>query len=102
MAGSSFGCRPRSPMPESWPRWPRAGRWRRWSWKRPLPEPVRPAPAGRAGGAFDGPGAGPGAAGPGRQIRVDLRRLDALMKQVGELVVAKNRLSALATEGDDP
>ena len=43
-----------------------------------------------------------GAAGPGRQIRVDLRRLDALMKQVGELVVAKNRLSALATEGDDP
>jgi two-component system chemotaxis sensor kinase CheA len=43
-----------------------------------------------------------GAAGPGRQIRVDLRRLDALMKQVGELVVAKNRLSVLATEGDDP
>jgi two-component system, chemotaxis family, sensor kinase CheA len=32
----------------------------------------------------------------GRQIRVDLARLDALMKQVGELVVAKNRLTALA------
>jgi two-component system chemotaxis sensor kinase CheA len=32
----------------------------------------------------------------GRQIRVDLRRLDALMKQVGELVVAKNRLGVLA------
>ena len=31
-----------------------------------------------------------------RQIRVDLRRLDALMKQVGELVVAKNRLGALS------
>jgi two-component system, chemotaxis family, sensor kinase CheA len=39
---------------------------------------------------------------PGRQIRVDLRRLDALMKQVGELVVAKNRLSALAGEASDP
>lgn len=27
-----------------------------------------------------------------RQVRVDLRRLDAMMKQVGELVVARNRL----------
>jgi two-component system chemotaxis sensor kinase CheA len=32
-----------------------------------------------------------------RQIRVDLRRLDSLMKQVGELVVAKNRLGVMAT-----
>jgi two-component system chemotaxis sensor kinase CheA len=38
----------------------------------------------------------------GRQIRVDLGRLDALMKQVGELVVAKNRLGALAAESSDP
>jgi two-component system, chemotaxis family, sensor kinase CheA len=38
----------------------------------------------------------------GRQIRVDLRRLDVLMKQVGELVVAKNRLSAVSTETGDP
>ena len=38
----------------------------------------------------------------GRQIRVDLGRLDALMKQVGELVVAKNRLGALAAEAADP
>jgi two-component system chemotaxis sensor kinase CheA len=37
----------------------------------------------------------------GRQIRVDLRRLDMLMKQVGELVVAKNRLSAVAHETGD-
>lgn len=37
-----------------------------------------------------------------RQIRVDLRRLDLLMKQVGELVVAKNRLGALASESRDP
>ena len=35
-------------------------------------------------------------AGRTRQIRVDLRRLDTLMKQVGELVVAKNRLLELA------
>ena len=42
-----------------------------------------------------------GGTGHGRQIRVDLRRLDALMKQVGELVVAKNRLSALSTESGD-
>ena len=32
---------------------------------------------------------------PARQIRVDLRRLDAMMKQVGELVVARNRILAL-------
>jgi two-component system, chemotaxis family, sensor kinase CheA len=37
-----------------------------------------------------------------RQIRVDLRRLDLLMKQVGELVVAKNRLGAIAVESRDP
>jgi two-component system chemotaxis sensor kinase CheA len=38
----------------------------------------------------------------GRQIRIDLHRLDALMKQVGELVVAKNRLTALAGEVQHP
>jgi two-component system chemotaxis sensor kinase CheA len=38
----------------------------------------------------------------GRQIRIDLHRLDTLMKQVGELVVAKNRLAALAMEAADP
>ena len=37
-----------------------------------------------------------------RQIRVDLRRLDLLMKQVGELVVAKNRLGAISAEAGDP
>jgi two-component system, chemotaxis family, sensor kinase CheA len=40
--------------------------------------------------------------GGSRQIRVDLRRLDALMKHVGELVVAKNRLTALSGEAGDP
>jgi two-component system, chemotaxis family, sensor kinase CheA len=42
-----------------------------------------------------------GAVPRGRQIRVDLRRLDALMKQVGELVVAKNRLNQFASGGTD-
>ena len=37
-----------------------------------------------------------------RQIRIDLRRLDALMNQVGELVVAKGRLSDLASVSDSP
>src|SRR4029079_2520738 len=43
-----------------------------------------------AAGADSQPGAN-------RQIRVDLRRLDLLMKQVGELVVAKNRCGVLST-----
>ncbi|HUF36454.1 MAG TPA: chemotaxis protein CheA, partial [Gemmatimonadales bacterium] len=38
----------------------------------------------------------------GRQIRVDLRRLDTLMKQVGELVVARNRLGVLAADSAEP
>ena len=50
---------------------------------------------------FEEPALGGDAGGPRRQIRVDLRRLDALMKQVGELVVAKNRLAALTAEAGD-
>jgi two-component system chemotaxis sensor kinase CheA len=46
---------------------------------------------------------GDGASAPqSRQIRVELGRLDALMKHVGELVVAKNRLGAIASETPDP
>lgn len=45
---------------------------------------------------------GTGPARVARQIRVDLSRLDALMKQVGELVVARNRLAALVGASDDP
>ena len=37
----------------------------------------------------------------GRQVRVDLRRLDLMMKQVGELVVARNRLVDLSTSRRD-
>jgi len=47
------------------------------------------------------PVAGQGGAERHRQIRVDLRRLDRLMKQVGELVVAKNRLGVIASGADD-
>jgi two-component system chemotaxis sensor kinase CheA len=45
--------------------------------------------------------AGDAAAGLRRQIRIDLARLDALMKHVGELVVARNRLVELASGRDD-
>jgi two-component system, chemotaxis family, sensor kinase CheA len=51
---------------------------------------------------FEETEADPGAAAQNRQIRVDLGRLDTLMKQVGELVVAKNRLGALAADASDP
>ena len=46
--------------------------------------------------------AGVQAPGQSRQIRIDLGRLDSLMKQVGELVVAKNRLGVLASDSSDP
>ena len=38
----------------------------------------------------------------GRQIRIDARRLDAIMNLVGELVVAKGRLGELADASADP
>jgi two-component system, chemotaxis family, sensor kinase CheA len=51
---------------------------------------------------FEEPISDSGALGRQRQIRVDLGRLDRLMKQVGELVVAKNRLGVLAVHAEDP
>jgi two-component system chemotaxis sensor kinase CheA len=48
-----------------------------------------------AEGAGEEGGAAAGAAGRARHIRVDLRRLDALMNQVGELVIARDRLRTL-------
>jgi two-component system chemotaxis sensor kinase CheA len=50
------------------------------------------------GDAAIGAGAGGGAGGGGRSrhIRVDLRRLDALMDLIGELVTARGRLNELA------
>ncbi len=37
-----------------------------------------------------------------RNIRVDLRRLDALMNQIGELVIIRDRLQKLAAVRDEP
>ncbi len=56
---------------------------------------------GRGRGHPQEGGAGAGAARP-TTVRVDLGRLDALMNSVGELVVARNRLAALAASGDGP
>jgi two-component system chemotaxis sensor kinase CheA len=47
-------------------------------------------------------GAGPGEAGRSRHLRVDLRRLDALMDLIGELVTARGRLNELAARWRDP
>jgi two-component system chemotaxis sensor kinase CheA len=53
------------------------------------------APAeGGAGGSVEG--------GRTRHLRVDLRRLDALMDQIGELVIARGRLNELAALRRDP
>jgi two-component system chemotaxis sensor kinase CheA len=47
--------------------------------------------------------AGPApAASRARNIRVDLRRLDALMNQIGELVIIRDRLQKLAAVKDEP
>jgi len=54
------------------------------------------APAGT------GAGATPLESGKARHIRVDLRRLDTLMDQIGELVTARGRLNDLAAERRDP
>jgi two-component system chemotaxis sensor kinase CheA len=43
-----------------------------------------------------------GVGGAGRHIRVDLRRLDALMDLIGELVTARGRLNELAARLRDP
>ncbi|HET6763182.1 MAG TPA: Hpt domain-containing protein, partial [Longimicrobiaceae bacterium] len=63
-------------------------------------------PAGRRAadeGAEGGGAAAPaeGSASRARNIRVDLRRLDALMNQVGELVIVRDRLRRLAA-GSEP
>ncbi|HEX7240063.1 MAG TPA: chemotaxis protein CheA, partial [Longimicrobiaceae bacterium] len=43
-----------------------------------------------------------GAAGRARNIRVDLRRLDALMNQIGELVIVRDRLQKLVAAAGEP
>lgn len=70
----------------------------------PLAEAIEIAPSARA----DAPGTpgGDGAEGSGvrqqRHVRIDLRRLDALMNLIGELVVTRGRLSQLANDSQDP
>ncbi len=47
--------------------------------------------------------AAPGeAASRGRHLRVDLKRLDALMNEIGELAIARGRLAMLSGQRDDP
>jgi two-component system chemotaxis sensor kinase CheA len=57
---------------------------------------------GGAGGTGGAAGGASGAAERSRHIRVDLRRLDALMDLIGELVTARGRLNQLAAERRDP
>lgn len=55
-----------------------------------------PARDGGAAAAEPGAAAQAGAAGRARNIRVDLRRLDALVNGVGELVIVRDRMRRLA------
>jgi two-component system chemotaxis sensor kinase CheA len=68
---------------------------------------VAEEPVGGAGAVGGGVGAGGsatllGESGRSRHIRVDLRRLDALMDLIGELVTARGRLNQLAADRRDP
>lgn len=69
-------------------------------------EVAESASAAGAGVAAAEPLAEPAAAAPAtaraRNIRVDLRRLDALMNQIGELVIIRDRLQKLAAVRDEP
>lgn len=63
----------------------------------PAPEaPATPLPLA------DAPGAGPQPTPQSATMRVPAERLDELMDQVGELVIAEARLSALANSSKDP
>jgi two-component system chemotaxis sensor kinase CheA len=63
----------------------------------------RSRPSGRqsAVGSVALPAAGEGFQGA-RHVRIDLRRLDALMNLIGELVIARGRLVALTAASEDP
>ena len=58
--------------------------------------PVAPAMSAAAAPVPDAPAA------PTRHVRIDLRRLDALMNLVGELVIARGQLQQLAGASADP
>jgi two-component system chemotaxis sensor kinase CheA len=63
-----------------------------------------PAPAGGTADSLlaDPEAAAAPSAARARNIRVDLRRLDALMNQIGELVIIRDRLQKLAATKDEP
>jgi two-component system chemotaxis sensor kinase CheA len=67
------------------------------------PPARRTRPSGRH--AVGGPGAGGSDVGEdpyrARHVRIDLRRLDALMNLIGELVIARGRLMALTAASED-
>ncbi len=67
------------------------------------PPARRSRPSGRH--AVGGPGAGGSDVGEdpnrARHVRIDLRRLDALMNLIGELVIARGRLMALTAASED-
>jgi two-component system chemotaxis sensor kinase CheA len=63
---------------------------------------ARAETVGGAAGTVGAAGGASGAAERSRHIRVDLRRLDALMDLIGELVTARGRLNQLAAERRDP
>ncbi len=60
----------------------------------PIIERVEPAPVMDEGGVRV-------AAGRGRHVRIDVRRLDKLMNLAGELIVARGRLLQLASDAGD-
>ncbi|WP_164984067.1 chemotaxis protein CheA, partial [Cellulomonas endophytica] len=69
------------------------------------PAPAAPAAKRPTGGPADGAveEQGPGLRGAAEtSIRVDVEVLDALMRQVGELVLARNQISRLAQSTDEP
>ena len=70
-----------------------------------VPPPRRSRPSGRHVVGGSGPGGGDSFAGDdphrARHVRIDLRRLDALMNLIGELVIARGRLVALTAGSED-
>jgi two-component system chemotaxis sensor kinase CheA len=60
------------------------------------------SPSAGAGTAASTPSQAGFAAGGARHVRIDVRRLDNLMNLVGELVIARGRLTQIAEQSGDP
>ncbi|HEX7021015.1 MAG TPA: chemotaxis protein CheA [Gemmatimonadaceae bacterium] len=61
----------------------------------------RPTPVSSSVVVSGGPSTNRSSASPQRHVRMDLRRLDNLMNLIGELVIARGRLTQLSTELGD-